>query len=132
MIEALLLNYGLQGGLKLSRGVILALVIGALFATGGIGFWRGLQTIERMEMRSAKAATEAAEATFRATIEAQNTAVEKLRADSAIASAKVSAEAEAKISGLQSALSELEKKNAALPNGAAGGLDRARVRLLRD
>lgn len=132
MIETLIARFGIQAGLKLSRGVVIALVIGALYAAGGLGFWRGMKTIERMQTTAAERATRQAEAEFKAAIEASNAMVEKLRAAQAIEAAKVSAAAEQEISGLRARLSDMEKANAALPNGAAGGLDRARVRLLRN
>lgn len=132
MIETLIARFGIQAGLKLSRGVVIALVIGALFAAGGLGFWRGMASIERMQAVAAERATRQAEAEFKAAIEASNAMVEKLRAAQAIEAAKASAAAEQEISGLRARLSNMEKANAALPNGAAGGLDRARVRLLRN
>lgn len=45
--------------------------------------------------------------------------------------ARASAAAEATISALQNSLTEIEAKNAALPNARRIGLSRARVRLLR-
>lgn len=131
MMGALFTGTALQGGLKLSRGVLIALAIGALFATGGFGFWRGMTAIERMETRAAEAATRQAEAEFKAAIEASNARVEQLRAAQAIEAARASSEAEKEITGLRARLTDMEKANVALPNGAAGGLDRARVRLLR-
>lgn len=132
MIAQLFGSLGLQAGLKLSRGVILALVIGGLFAAGGLGFWRGMATIERMVTASAEAATATANALNKAAIEASNAAVARDQALREAEAARASARAENEITGLRKALSDMEKANAALPNGAAGGLDRARVRLLRN
>lgn len=131
MFEAVLALLGIKDGTKLGRGVVLALLVAALFAAGGLGFWRGMATIERMVETARTEALAARDAHWKAEIEKSNAAVEKSIAENAIAAAKTSAEAEKTISGLRAALAELEAKNVTLPNGNAGGLDRARVQLLR-
>lgn len=117
MIEALLLKFGFEGGLKLARPVILALIIGALFAAGGTAFWLGMRSIESMVSEARTAAIAETNAKWKAEIEASNAAVEKARAEAAIASAKVSAEATQTISGLNKALADWEIRNAKTPVG---------------
>lgn len=131
MLETLIAPAGIKAALNLSRGVILALVIGFLYAAGGFGFWRGMVAIERMVEAGRAEGRETERFAWKAEIEKSNAAVEKSIAENAIAAAKTSAEAEKTISGLRAALAELEAKNVTLPNGNAGGLDRARVQLLR-
>jgi hypothetical protein len=131
-MSAILALFGLQDGLKLGRGVILALVCGGLFAAGGLGFWRGMAAIERMNAEAASAARRTAEAEHRAAIEASNTRIIEANLRAATAAAEISARAEAEMAGLRATLTELERRNAELPNGAAGVLDRDRVRLLRE
>lgn len=126
MIPPFLLSLGLQGGLKLSRGLIIALVL----AFGGFSLWRGLAHIHALVSEARVAAIAERDAHWRAEIAASNAEVEKARAESAIAAAKASAEADQTISGLRAELTELEKKNVALPKGGACGLDAGRVRLL--
>jgi hypothetical protein len=54
MIGALFTGAAVEGGLKLSRGLIAGLAFAVLFAACGIGFWRGMAAIERMVERAEK------------------------------------------------------------------------------
>lgn len=130
-MSALLAFLGLDDGLKIGRGALLALALAGLVAAGGLGFWRGMVAIERIAQEAATAARRTAEAEHRATIEASNARVAEAQLRAASAAAEISAKAEAEMAGLRATLNDLEKSNAELPNGAAGGLDRDRVRLLR-
>lgn len=130
MIEALLTKVGLEAGLKTGGRLLGLIIIVAGLLLAGIAFWRGMVAIERMELAARDAAVAERDKHWEAQIATSNAAAEKARADQAIAAARASAEAEAKITGLQSALADLEKANASLPNGSACGLDAGRVRLL--
>lgn len=117
-------------GIKISERVAAVIVVAGLFALGGLGIWRGLAAIERLTMAAADAATEARDAHWRAEIEKSNAEVQKRTAEQAINAAAASAAAEAEITRLRSDLTEMETRNAALPDGGARGLGRDRVRLL--
>lgn len=123
MLEAL--------ALKLGKGVATAIVIGGLFALGGVGFWLGLREISAMETRAAQTASDLRDAHWKAEIEKSNAAVERQRADQAIAAAKIETETGAEIARLRQSLSSLQARNAALPDGGKCGVGRARVRLLK-
>ena len=122
--------FGLVGA-RLGRGAVVALVASGLVALGGIGFWRGMVAIERIADASASAARRAVQAEHEAAIAVSNAQVMEANLRAATAASEASARAEAEIAGLRATLTELETRNAALPNAAAGGLDRDRVRLLR-
>lgn len=130
MLGTLIAGLGIKDGLKLGRGVVLALLVAALFAAGGLGFWRGMAAIESMVETARTEAFAARDAHWKLEIEKSNAAVEKSIAENAIAAAKASSAAEQTISGLRAALTELETKNASLPDGGRCGLDAGRVRLL--
>lgn len=126
MLETLIARLGLKAGLNLSR----AFVALALLALAALGFWRGIATIKGMVSEARTAAIMERDAHWTAEIEKSNaeTALRQLQ-DQHIAQQR-SAVAEAEITGLKATLSELEKSNVALPNGARCGLGRDRVRLL--
>jgi len=119
-------------GLAVSKPAAAIIGAMALAAIAAIGLWRGLAAIDRMTAAAAASATASCEARWRAEIEASNAEVQKRTAELSINAAAASAAAEAEIARLQSQLTELETRNAALPNGGARGLDRDRVRLLND
>lgn len=123
MIETLIARFGIQAGLKLSRGVVIALVIGALYAAGGLGFWRGMKTIAQMVAASAEAGKAERDAHWRAEIEQSNAAVAREEARREAAAANASARAENEITGLRAALADLEKRNETMPGGARACLD---------
>lgn len=112
MIGALFTGAAVQGGLKLSRGLIMGLVFASLFAAGGLGFWRGMVAIERMVETASTKATKAADARCDAAREASNAQAQAERAREAIAAADASARAEATIADLTKSLTEWESRNA--------------------
>lgn len=117
-------------GLRLGKGAIIALTLAVLVAAGGLGFWRGLAAINAMVARADATATAARDAHWRAQIAASNAQVEHELRQRAEATIAAEAAATAEIARLQKSLTDLEAANAALPNGAACGVDRDRVRLL--
>jgi hypothetical protein len=122
-IPPFLANFALEQGFKLGRGVVIALIIGALYAAGGLGFWRGMKTIERMQTTAASAATEAEKARGQAAIEKSNAEAAAIIAARDIAAARRDAAATQTISGLQSALTDWETRNAQTPGGSTQILD---------
>lgn len=130
MIAALLAKIGLEAGVKTSGRLFGLILITAFIAFASFGFWRGLASIDAMVVGARLNAITERDAYWLAEINKSNASAESARADQAINAARASAEAETKITGLQAALTELEIKNANLPNGAACGLDAGRVRLL--
>jgi hypothetical protein len=101
-----------------------------LLALAGLGFWRGMVAIERMQERAAGAARAERDAHWRAEISAANAKAEHARADQAQAVAAIEARAAGDAVRLQTELNEMEKANAALAGGDRCGLGRDRVRLL--
>lgn len=69
---------------------------------------------------------------WRSEIEKANRAALERQVQREQEAARASAAAEASIAALQHSLSEIEAKNAALPNARRIGLSRARARLLQD
>lgn len=107
-----------------------AMTVALVLACAGISFWRGMAAIESMVETARTEAFAARDAHWKLEIEKSNAAVEKTIAENAIAAAEASSAAEQTISGLRAALTELETKNASLPDGGRCGLDAGRVRLL--
>ncbi len=105
------------------RGLVLLLVFGLLVAAGGLGAWRALAAIERLVEAGALAARATERAGWQARLAESNARVEAARSEAALAAARVSAEAEHKVAALRAALSELEKRNETLPDGARPCLD---------
>lgn len=112
---------------KALAGVAIVLV---LLALAGLGFWRGLVAIERLQAQAAEAAHAERDAHWRAEIAAANAQAERARADQAQAVATIEARAAGDAARLQAELNEMEKANAALAGGDRCGLERDRVRLL--
>jgi hypothetical protein len=112
MIGALFTGAAVQGGLKLSRGLVIGLVIAGLFAAGGLGFWRGMAAIERMVETARVEAIAGRDAHWRGEIAQSNAAAEAERARQSIEAATSSAVAERTIAELTKSLSEWETRNA--------------------
>lgn len=112
MIGALFTGPAVQGGLKLTRGLVIGLVIGGLFAAGGLGFWRGMAAIERMVETARVEAIDKRDAHWRGEIAQSNAVAEAERARQSIAAATSSAVAERTISDLTKSLSEWETRHA--------------------
>jgi hypothetical protein len=116
---------------KLSRPVILGIVIAGLLAVAGLGAWRAASDL-RAALTGAHAAGKAeADAQWRAQIAESNAKVAQAQVAQAVAVAAAEARAAQDRAAREEALTLMEKANAALPAGNACGLDRDRVRLLR-
>lgn len=101
-----------------------------LLALAGLGFWRGMAAIERLQEKAAESARAERDAHWRVEISAANVQAERARADQAQAVAAIEARAAGDTARLQTELNEMEKANAALAGGDRCGLERDRVRLL--
>jgi len=126
MLAAVLAKIGIEEGFKLSRAALVWLVVAGLFACGAVAFWRGVAAIERMELAAFSRGRSEANAYWQGEIAKSNAQAEKARAEQAIAAAKASAEADAKITDLTKSLTEWEARNAAKPDHAcldAGDVD---------
>lgn len=82
--------------------------------------------------RKVAEAVKANDAGWERKIAASNAEVAQRQAERAVAAAQLSARLADETARSAALQSELEKANAALPNAAACGLDRDRVRLLRE
>lgn len=118
MIAGILAKIGLEAGVKTGGRLLGLILIAGLFAASGLAFWRGMAAIERMELAAFNRGKAEADALWTVQIATSNAAVERDRADRAIATARASAEAEQKITGLETALSQWEARNAARPDQA--------------
>lgn len=112
------------------KAIAAVIVVALLFAAGGIGFWRGLVEIGRLQEKAATDARHAQDAKWEAQIAKANTAVANARADQALASARAEGAAREAETRFQEQLKELEKNDAALAGGADLVLRRDRVRVL--
>lgn len=123
MLAALLASRWARPALAFGAVVLVLLLI-------SLGFWRGMVAIDAIQDRAAKAATATANAKWEAQIALSNLAAERERSMAQRDQAARDAAAASDIARLSDSLAELERRNAALPNPAACGLDRDRVRLL--
>lgn len=112
------------------KAIAVVIVIALLFAAGGLGFWRGLVEIGRLQDKAASVARDAQDAKWQAEIARANTATANARADQALASARAESAARDAETRFQEQLKELEKNDAALAGGADLVLRRVRVRVL--
>ncbi|MBN8533857.1 MAG: hypothetical protein J0L51_07170 [Rhizobiales bacterium] len=101
-----------EGGLKLSRGLVLGLVIAGLFAAAGLGFWRGMAAIERMVETARIEERASRDAHWRKEIAESNAKAETERARQAVEAAASSAAAERAIGSLTQSLIEWETRHA--------------------
>ncbi|MGO4735964.1 hypothetical protein AB4099_05435 [Bosea sp. 2KB_26] len=124
MFAALLAKTGL------SRAAATVLLVVGLAALAGLGAWRAAAALERIVDQAAASARTERDAHWRAEIATANVAIERARAEQAFAAARSEVEIRATETRLETALKDLELRNAALPNGDRCGLGRDRVRLL--
>jgi Flp pilus assembly protein TadG len=103
-----------------------------LLALGGLGFWRGLVAIERMQTAAADGATRLCNAGWETQIAKSNVAIATARTEQVLASARADAASRDVESQVEARLKQLGKANAALPGGDHCGIGRDRVRLLND
>lgn len=112
------------------KAIAVIVVVAVLFAAGGLGFWRGVVAIGRLQDKAAKLARDAQDAKWQAEIAKANTTAANARADQALASARADSAARDAETRFQKQLKELEKNDAALAGGADLVLRRDRVRVL--
>lgn len=112
------------------KAIAAVFTLAALLALAGLGFWRCLVAIERLQDKAASVARDAQDAKWQAEIAKANTAAANARADQARASARAESAARDAESRFQEQLKELEKNDAALAGGADLVLRRDRVRVL--
>lgn len=118
--------------LKNWKAIAGALLIASLFALAGVGFWRGLVAIERMQAAAADGATKLCNAGWETQIAKSNVAVATARTEQVLASARADAVSRDVEGQVEARLKELGKANAALPGGDRCGIGRDRVRLLNE
>lgn len=118
--------------LKNWKAIAVVIVVALLFAAGGLGFWRGLVAIERIQTAAAEGATKLCNAGWETQIARSNVAVASARTEQALASARADAASRDVESQVEARLKELGKANAALPGGDRCGIGRDRVRLLNE
>jgi hypothetical protein len=114
------------------KAIVAVFVLALLLALAGLGFWRGLVAIERLQGEAAALARQERDSHWQAEITRANAAVAAAQASQALASARADSAARDAESRFQDQLKELEKANAALPGGDHCGLSRDRVRLLNE
>jgi hypothetical protein len=114
------------------RTIAVVALVALLFAAGGLGFWRGMVAIERIETAAAAGATKLCNAGWETQIAKSNVAVATARTEQALASARAEAVSRDVESQVEARLKELGKANAALPGGDHCGIGRDRVRLLNE
>lgn len=105
-------------------------VVLLLLALAGLGFWRGLVAIERLQDKAAMIARDAQDAKWEAQIAKANAAVASAQAQQAVAAARADAATRDAEARFQEQLNRLEKDDAALAGGADLVLRRDRVRVL--
>lgn len=112
------------------KAIAAIFLLATLLALAGLGFWRGLVEIGRLQTEAAAGARKERDTHWRAEIAQANTVVANARADQALASARAESAARDAESRFQEQLKELEKNDAALAGGADLVLRRDRVRVL--
>ena len=125
-----LLSRFIPGGGGLGLYALAAIGFASLLLANGIENRRLAQSIAAQVAEARAQAITGRDAHWQGEIARSNVAAEaerRRRAEDAIA---VDAAARAEIARLEKSLADMEAKNAALPGGAACGLDRERVRIL--
>lgn len=113
-----------------SKAATPLIVIAAMLLAAAFLGWLALKTVDGMVDDARAGAIAERDAHWKSEISAANVKVAQAEADRANATLRIQAEATARVRAAESKLIELEKDNAALPDGAACGLDHGRVRLL--
>ena len=101
-----------------------------ILAAMGLYAW-GAHQLRTLVTEAREEAKEARDQFWRAAIAESNATAEAARAASANARAQAEATARAEIDRLRVQLTDMEKANAALPDGDLCGIDAERLRLLR-
>jgi hypothetical protein len=112
------------------KAIVAVFVLALLLALAGLGFWRGLVAIERLQGEAAALARQERDSHWQAEIARANAAVAAAQASQAQASAQADSAARDAESRFQDQLKQLEKDDAALGGGADLVLRRDRVRVL--
>lgn len=116
--------------LKNWKAIVAVFVLATLLALAGLGFWRGLVAIERLQNEAATLARQERDSHWQAEIAKANAAVEAARANQVLISARADTAARDAEARFQEQLKQLEKDDAALAGGADLVLRRSRVRVL--
>ncbi|CAD7055373.1 hypothetical protein RHAB21_00705 [Pseudorhizobium halotolerans] len=114
----------------LSKAVTPLIVISLMLLAAAFLGWLALHTVDGMVDDARLSAIAERDAHWKGEIAEANTKAALAEAAQANSALRIQAEATAKIRAAEEKLTELEKENAALPDGAACGLDHGRVRLL--
>jgi len=132
MFAALVTAIATRAGL--GRGTVTiglaALAVALLLALATLGAWRATSVLRAVIDGAAETARAERDAHWRAEIATANAAVERARAEQALAAVQADTVLRATEARFQTDLNELEKANAALAGGDRNGLGRDRVRLL--
>lgn len=115
MLGTLISRTSIEAGFKLSRGLVIGVMVAGLLAAGGIGFWRGMAAIERVVETARTEAIAARDAHWRGEIAKSNALAEAERARQAIEAAASSAAAERAIGSLTQSLIDWETRHAQAP-----------------
>lgn len=115
---------------KLGGVTARALVVVAVLAIAGLGFWRGMAAIDAAQERAVAAAVLAERNHWTAQIAASNAVAEKERADMAERLSAANTERAEAVRQAGDAYEKLRKKNEELPGGDGCGLSPDRGGLL--
>ena len=115
---------------RFGRPAAVAIVVAAILAVAGLGAWRAVSTVNGWIASAATTARAERDAHWRAEIARANVEAATARAGQAAAAAALEAGAGVEIATLRQQLTQLETRNASLPDPDRCGLDRDRVRLL--
>lgn len=127
MIAALLARLGLSGLSGLARAYARPLI----YLVASLAILASLWLVAGWYDRQITKAEAGRDAIWTAKIEAANREIAQRQAERMLAAAQMSARLADETARAETLQSELEKANAALPNGDDCGIDRNRARLLR-
>jgi uncharacterized iron-regulated membrane protein len=117
-------------GISKNVGILIGIL--ALLAAIAFGGWMTFRTISGMIEHAETRATDLERAKWQTEIEKSNAAANKQVADQAKRALEIETDANQRVTEATQAYEELRKRNEALPNGTAVGLDAARGQLLPD
>lgn len=117
-------------GAWLSKAVTPLVIVAALLLAAALLGWLTIATVNGMVERAVSRTKAESDARWTAAIETANTKVANAEAAQVHLALELERGTSARIAALKLENEELEKQNAALPNGDACGLGRDRIRLL--
>ncbi|TWC85640.1 hypothetical protein FB593_102492 [Rhizobium sp. SJZ105] len=117
-------------GAWLSKAVTPLIIAAALLAAAAFLGWLTITTVNGMVERAVAMKASERDAKWKSDIETANTKAANAEAAQARYAIELERDASIRIAALNVNKEQLEKQNAALPNGDACGLGRDRVRLL--